>query len=851
MSANRSEKTLGAGTKNSASEVRGMSFNSSVEFMQHDLEKSGLSAEDLNCRPIGLAEAGACDVSAAQMGYVIPYFDIDGSPAPFYRARLLNYHIAGKPVKYKQIKGQPNRIYFPKQLKRALQGKNYIVICEGEKKAVTSCLHGIPAVGLTGVDSWRNRTLVIPKDVQTVKIQGNKGDSQKIGIRLPSGTQELDDITQTTYAEGFDKLTELIIARKLHAVIAFDSDGNNKANFSVQRAAASLAFELRFRGIPYNKINQFMIPNDTEEKVGYDDFILADADAGESPERTVTAVLGLRGSFPKHPNLREWLNKRLQRTKLGRKETHMVAMAVLSDLDTRGKRLRAKDSGFLYYFDSDTKSLMKVHFSGARKEEVHESEFGRLLYNRYGITGGDQRILTQLSAQYSAEDPIEEVHPQRVIGRIFETSQTSSKAFAKLVDSICYQISDGQYIRISGDATNPFEICDNGDYNVLFESGHVEPVNVRDLSTALKQEQYRIRQGGKLKNLWYETLLKTRMKDKEQSALLFSYLYYISPWLWRWKGTQLPAEIVLGEAGSGKSSAYILRLQILTGNPILRNAPKDIENWHTSVVNTGALHVVDNLHMANKQLRQQLSDEMCRLITEPNPSVEQRRLYSNAELMRLQVSTVFAITAIQQPFQNIDILQRSMVMEMDKAGSLKEGEKLEYQSDWSDDQLRMHGGRVGWLVNHIMVLHSILHKARQNWDYTYKATHRLVNFEYLLGITARVFGDDPAVLKAALNDKADERMVEADWVLEGLRAYCDGIRARHTPDTLAAVTTTTEAIANWALGNEEFTDCIQLTNSRKLGRYITSNRHTIQTAAGLMESGMVLNRTHYRILPKD
>lgn len=836
---------VGAKSGTGTSSEPHMAYKSSADFMFRDLEKSGLAPDDLDCRPMGLAECGACDVPAVTMGYVIPYFDMDGTPAPFYRARLLNYHIAGKPVKYKQIKGQPNRIYFPKQLRKAMLGKNYVVICEGEKKAVTSCLHGIPAVGLTGVDSWRNRTLVIPKDVQTVKVQGGRTGTEKIGIKLPSGVTDLDDVTQSTYAEGFDKLVDLIVARKLGVIIAFDSDGHNKANMSVQRAAASLAFELRFRGVPYKYINQFIIPNDTEEKVGYDDFIIADADAGESPEKTVTSVLGVRGTFPRHPNLREWLNKRLQRTKLGRKETHMVAMSVLSDLDTRGKRLRASDSGQLYYFDSDSRALMKVHFSGARKEEVHESEFGRLLYNRYGITGGDQRVLTQLSAQFAAEDPIEDVNPQRVIGRIAEDYIT--KRTAHLADSICYQISDGQYVRISGDNLAPFEICNNGDYGVLFESGHVQLLDSKELLTALRQEQYRIKSGGKLKNLWYETLLKTRLKDKEQSAKLFSYLYYISPWMWRWRGTQLPAEIVLGEAGSGKSSTIILRLQILTGNPILRNAPDDIKNWHTSVVNTGGIHVVDNLHMANKQLRQQLSDEMCRIITEPNPSIEQRRLYSNAELMRLKVSTVFAITAIQQPFQNIDILQRSMVMEMDKAGSIKEGEKLQYQSDWPEEQLRVNGGRIGWLVNHLMILHTLLHRTRQNWDYTYKATHRLVNFEYLLCTMAGIFGDDKAAIKTALNDNADERMTDADWVLEGLKAFCDQARASKGKLMMESTKLTADIISNWAMGNDEFADCVQLINPRKLGRYIQSNKHTVQSVCGLSEEGKYGNRVTYKI----
>ena len=777
------------------------------------------------------------------LGYTIPYYNIEGRPVPFYRVRLDGYLMAGKPVKYKQLKGQPNRVYFPKQFKDVARGSKYIVICEGEKKAVTCCNHGIPAVALSGVDSWRNRTLVIPKDVKTVKVQGSKNTAERIGIRLPSGTQELDDVTQTTFADGFLDLIDYAVAHKMAIIIAFDADVAESTNIHVQRAAANIAFELRYRGIPYSKIHQFKIPNDTELKMGLDDWMIATLAGRESPRKYIESVLNTRGTFPIYPNMREWLNQRLQRTKLGRKETQMVSLAILSDLDANGKRLRADDSGQLYYFDSKSKTLMKVYFSAARKEEVHESDFGQLLYSRYGLTGADSRILTQLSAQYSAEDPIDEVTPQRVVGRI---PKANGKSYE---DNVCYQISDGQFIRISGDSTKPFELCDNGDYNVLFESNHVEPIDGRSLLSALNQEHYRIyRAKEKPRNLWYEVLQKTRLKDKDSNAKLFSYLYYISPWLWRWRGTQLPAEIVLGEAGSGKSSAYILRLQILTGIPLLRNAPADIKDWHSSVVNTGGLHVVDNLHLANKQLRQQLSDEMCRIITEPNPSIEQRRLYSNAELMRLSVSTTFAITALQQPFQNIDILQRAMVMEMDKAGSIEEGKQLEYQSDWVEDQLHHYGGRKAWLVNQLTILQLLLNRFRKNWDYTYKATHRLVNFEYIMSQVAQIFGDSDVDVKALLFSKSEEKMTEADWVLEGLKAYADQVRKRNGSGTaLENIRVGVSEISDWALGQEDYEDCQQLINSRKLGRYIQANTHTVSSVCGLVEDGKQRNRVVYKI----
>ncbi|MEB3061084.1 hypothetical protein VJJ74_08015, partial [Parvimonas micra] len=88
---------------------------------------------------------------------------------------------------------------------------------------------------------------------------------------------------------------------------------------------------------------------------------------------------------------------------------------------------------------------------------------------------------------------------------------------------------------------------------------------------------------------------------------------------------------------------------------------KDLRDWTASVSGAGGLHVTDNVHMGDNSLRQELSDELCRVITAHNPVIERRKLYSDNDVVETPVKCVFAVTAIKQPFSNADIIQRSVI----------------------------------------------------------------------------------------------------------------------------------------------------------------------------------------------
>lgn len=782
-----------------------------IELLLRDLKASGLAPEDILARPIGNAERAATVAPASVEGYVIPYFNIYGKIQHFYRVRLFDYD-----PKYKQPKDSPNHVYFPPAFKKAVQDKNYVLITEGEKKAAAACKAGIPAVAFGGVDSWRNRIISIPKEAALVATpQG--------GVKAKINGQQPKEDYDAPIANGFQDLLDLALQRDLHLIIVYDSDRDIGVKADVQRAAATLGYELRFRGVPFNRIRQIILPQISSfeyksDKVGLDDFLVwKDID---ELEKIINDVIISRTAFPRHPSVRDYINKRLQNPRLSRKEIQNVSLAILSDLDARGIRLRASND-VTYYFDHKTKKLFRATFATGPSEAEFDAPFSQFLYQRYGLSAADSRILVWLGTQFSSEEPVEQVSPYKIFARPNANE-----------DSVTLQVSDSQFVKVDKDGLHLF---DNGTNNILFESDQVEAVNVNKLLESFEELQKK-----PVTNWWADVLADVRLKDQERQRMITSLLYYISPFLYRWRGTQLPIELVLGEAGSGKSTLCELRLIIQTGRPFLRNAPHDLKDWHASVTSSGGLHVTDNVQLVDKSLRQRLSDEICRIVTEPTPFVEQRKYYTNADLIRLPVRIVFAVTAIQQPFQNTDLLQRAMILELDKS---KSGPNITYNSEWKNQQLNRFGGREVWLAHQLVVLQRFFQLVATRWKTNYPAKHRLINLEQSLVLMAEVVGVPSQWIPDYLNATTERIISENDWTLEGIIAYSKSI-------TQPGYITTAKEISEWATVQEEFEQCEMLTNARRLGRYLAQHKALVLTSAGIRESGVRANRMTYLVSKK-
>ena len=777
-----------------------------------DINSSGITPSDLEARMAEGPELAATGVvGSSVLGYVIPYWDIEGNPLPHYRVKFLNLN-----PKYKQPRGSSNHLYFPLQFQKVLKqsGLNLVILTEGEKKAVAGCKAGFPTVALGGIYNWKNRTLILPGD--SILKQAYSG-KKVLQVKLPS--TQVEPYETTVLAVGMFDLTTLVTARGLQLIIIFDSDlPDGGVKPLVQVAAATLGYELHFLGLPTNRIRQLILPTENENKIGLDDFLVKHKSKGLLT--LVREVLNRRNAFPRHPNPKEFIGHELQKGKLSRKETQRISLAVLAELDARGRRLRSKATSQPYYFDEVSRKLVKAALLQKHGEPLHESPFGTLLYREFGLSAADNRVIVWLASQFTGEPPTEEVTPQKVL--------------TLAGDDIALQISDSQFVIITSNPKKSIEVLSNGSRGILFEQDQVESINAQEL-----QDEFDKLQGQPL-TPWWSEVLNTLSFDESSKQFcgydndMATLLFYISPWLNRWRGVQLPVEIVTGEADSGKSSLYCLRLSIITGKPLLRNVPFDLRDWHSSITSVGGLHVTDNVQFTNKDLRQRISDEICRITTEPQPHIEMRKLYTTATQVQVPVSVVFAMTAIQQPFFNADLVQRSVIFSLQAIRGT-------HDSSWVEHQLSKFGGRVSWLAHHLLVLHRFLELTvkQKMWNSEFSTTHRLAHYEQSLSIMAKVLGIDNKWIPKVLSQSTHTMLSEADWALDGLKEFAK-ITPKNEPFT-------SSDIASWAQTLEDYADNIQLTNARRLGRYIQAHKYMIENSTGIKEIGTQANRKTYII----
>lgn len=787
--------------------------------MTKDLEKSGLTRDDLKARPMDDAERNACGLGIMVSGYVIPYYSMFGKILPFYRCKLFDYEL-----KYKQVKNTINHLYFAPSFGRLLYDKVHskdadktLIFVEGEKKAAALVKHGYLAVGLSGVDSWRNRILVLPGNTEFIKAGGAQDQ-----LHAKVAAEDAPKLKTSSFAEGLEPILNYVLKHKFKIMIIYDTDGPSGVKFEVQRAAASFAYMLRGRGFSMPSIKQMILPDMGEEKMGVDDFLEHEDGGILEFEALFKRTLEARKSFPKHPNIRQYISRKLGSPKIKREDMQQLGMAVVAELDCRGRRMESKDEGQLYYFDETGKKLMRVNLNTERFASMQNEQFGQLMYNDYGLSpSADSRLMSWLGTIYSAEQPLEEVNPHRILARP-----------GRYEDAARFQISDGQYVEVTAKGIT---IHDNGAKGFLFESGRVNALDV-----PLFVEEIRKQRNEPLKMHWYDVMNETRMRDKGRHTELIALLYYCAPWLYRWRGTQLPIEINVGEPGSGKSTIQEMRLMIQVGNAKLRNSPDDIRGWWSALANSGGLHVTDNIGLANRELRTKLSDEICRLVTEPQPHIETRKLYTTMDQTSIKVDNVFVFTAVAQPFLASDVLQRSIVVNYDKGDDVR----LSYDANWKDRKLDALGGREGWLAHQCIVLQRFFAAIDEHWDEHYRAKYRLINVEQILRILyRRVFemGDDTWIPQK-LADGVSTHIAATDLALQGLVAF-----ARRTLKSAAAPEFSTKEVTDWAQQHDDYSDCPLLINTRKLGIYLSSNRHMVSQMAGIIEMGKKNNKQYFTI----
>ncbi|BDG04987.1 DUF3854 domain-containing protein [Anaeromyxobacter oryzae] len=157
-----------------------MTASSTIVRAQPDLqtlarkkwESSGLAekhAKRMRLRAMTGQQVADKGITPAMAGLLIPYFDEHGTPTKFCRVRFLDEARTGflaqatKPQRFAQPAGTLNEVYMPPLLDgpwaEVLTDPNVdLIITEGEFKAACACAHGLPTLGLGGVDVWRSKS---------------------------------------------------------------------------------------------------------------------------------------------------------------------------------------------------------------------------------------------------------------------------------------------------------------------------------------------------------------------------------------------------------------------------------------------------------------------------------------------------------------------------------------------------------------------------------------------------------------------------------------------------------------------------------------------------------------------
>lgn len=810
-----------------------METSSATTLLQSDLQKSGLVFTDLDAYLAQEAELAAVGLKphlylsgphSQTPGYVIPYYDITGMRAPFYRLRL--FHPTPKGAKYLQPGNVGAWVYFPKgfaerlaaQIKKT--GSNTVVIVtEGEKKAAKAMNDGFIACALGGVYNWRSTTIVLPEGTELVRNRNNE-----IVARIKGGNEQQSTADRrAVLANGMQQLIQVAQLHGLKIVIAFDAD--YPENPKVQRAAAELAFELRFNGIAATNIRQINLATVAGKKVGLDDFLVTEGAA--ALQKRIDDCLALRTAYPAHPNLKELIGKSLD-APLERSEVRNIALMIVTDMDRHGIRMIEKATNTPYYFDNRTKVLMPVNLLHHHEEPLHETRFGEFLYRQYDVAQADHKLIGWLAASFTGEHPIQQVNP--------------SSVFTLNDHGLAYQIDDGHFVQVTPDPMIPAVIQTNGSGGILFKANQVEPIDGQELVRLIKEQVQWIESKPAFEEFpWCKAASEFKFL-RPFDACIMGVLSYISPWLQRWRGTQLPVELMIGEPGSGKSSMYALRLMIQTGRAELRNQPTDIRDWYASITSQSGMHVTDNVAFATKELKQRISDEICRLVTEPKPTIEMRQLFTTSDNLRIPVHIAFAMTAIQQPFVNADIMQRAVIMELSAIGD-------NHESDWTSMALHRHGNRIGWLAHELAMLHVIFKRVRIPgvWQEGYKSKHRLTNFEQLFGIVAEILSmPDAANVQKSLSESSQNQVSEHDWTMEALKAF----QIDRWPEQKAnpKMSFACHDISAWAQDQEDFAENAVITNPRRLARYIKSHQYMVEKLAGVVEDEKRANRQTFKLV---
>jgi hypothetical protein len=807
--------------------------------------------------------------TAGLQGYVIPYFNMKGETLPdFWRIKLTRrgeLEIGPQSgFRYIQPRGTPNHLYVTPGALLLAERCGYLVITEGEKKAIAATLAGIPAVAVGGVYNWTTRSF--QARIANIKRSKTAKDRSLCTITLdtPEGLTgaAFDEAAKSAFVElprrtapELQELTLFAFKHNIQVIIIFDSDPYDEHNIhdlrlkgshlktAVQEAAFMLGVELSGR-LPIQTVKLCQLPflsgPDGRVKTGLDDLLMHPQGA-KMLETELEETLRAPVAFPAHPDLKGWIDKRLE-GRPPRSDLSKIASTVIAHLDLRGNRY-VDGQGDLYYFDSHRRRLYPVDTDARNPTKFFATDFGSLMATLTGLTAGDVEAFRVINSRLPTQLPI-------------RSGQIARGIFAKQ-DAVYVQISDSRMLKITAQGIS---IVNNGRDQVIFLQGQVEPVDEARLQTQIAAALEDVNSGRGLCCKWLDILKSTtlgnigRLSD-DQSRLFLAIHFYISPWLLAWRGTQLPIEVAEAEPGSGKTSLYNLRTRTIYGRTVEHNTPVDIRGWYADIASAPGFWLCDNVGAIKNDLLATLSNEMCRLVTSRDQSVRQRELYTTSRVAVSEVHTIFSMTAVRSPFKALDFLERSINIPFRK---IVQGH---FRPSWVDNAYADNGGREGWLAHHVVALYRFLSLAAQCWSNDYQSRRRLVHYEQCMLIMSDVFklGYDMTSIMQSLGKSFQiGNVAQSDAVISALcdfAAYWLSHEALLNKDSKPGepprkARFTVKDIVDWSQIEHHYSNSYVLRSAPSLAGFIKSAEGSLAEIVGLRRAGKSGVYITYEIHPE-
>lgn len=781
-----------------------------------DLKNSGLNDDTI--RAMRIRERSRNDLKVmgyhkAEAAYDIPYFDIQNRALSFYRIKLLPAVLttSGKAIKYIQQKSSETHAYLPPIIppEQWLNPHAPIIITEGEKKAAKACQEGILTIGLGGVNAWKHKVLEFDIEDAKKTPQGK-------------GSIQIEDLEKAkSVEEGIVEELARIPWDGRRVFICFDSD--NATNESVQLAAFELSAWLEGEGaLPC----QIILPSTPSGgKQGLDDFLI---------HHTPDEFWELDQTLAQHPRARSFVAKTMDKGRTKRSDQLKCTTAILNGLDANGRRYVNPLTGDHYYWDNN---LHVLHEFNLGDRNLGLTSFGMMLNQRYGVSDADNQLRTRITSGYASRPGMGKVYPKKVCHATD--------------DAFYFQLSDSFLLKTTKDF---IEVANNGTDGVLFLANQVEPIPIEEVLYQPKPGEGGFTQVYKApptdEPRWLTTLRGVNLQplpflNAEETRVLIAGLFYLNPWFRRWRGLMLPLELMIGEAGSGKSFLYNLRQAILTGRPSLNNPPVSHKDWNSQIASAGALWVCDNLGQPVKELADHMSDELARLITDPTPKIDVRKLYTTMEMGSFPVNCSFAITAIRNPFHKADIMQRSLIIPL---AAIEEGQR---DSRWYMRQLEC-GGRTQWILEQARIAQRFLRAAHMNWQENYLSSNRLVHLEQCLLFMGEAMGTQKAMAKVVsrLTDIINSQIASGDPLMEALQTFALEHLAKSSQPYKPFKASD---IVNWAGADPEsrYDHIRVLKNPISIGKYLAQHAHDVANIAGISPGQVRHNQTFYQLIDKS